>query len=205
LNDKRKTFTVVIIAALLISGVSIALLSQPSKESVFVNNGENMMKAIDNPQVLNAIRANITAYFGGSNGTFTLQDLFEWQNKYLTYVATFPPSFTRSNDPRNILKAGIGKCQEFAILFTAACLSVGYEARLAFVVKNDFTDAPHSFCEVNIGGAWTQVDSSASAPKQLDMNNTAVYLQWPWWPLGTAYSIYDFDENNSYNITSSFI
>lgn len=96
----------------------------------------------------------------------------------------FPASFNRSNDPQDILKAGIGRCQEFAILFTAACLAEGYDARKAFAVKSDFTDAPHALCEVKIGGTWTQVDSNASAPEQFDINKTSVYqssgLGGPW-------------------------
>ena len=48
---------------------------------------------------------------------------------------------TRPTDPIGILRVGIGRCGEFSILFTAACLAVGYQARMAVVEKNDFSDA----------------------------------------------------------------
>jgi hypothetical protein len=166
-----------------------------------------MMKLISKPEVLSAIRANITSYFGSSKSNYTLQDLFQWQNKYLRFLNGSFPLFGRpSSDPRDILKAGIGKCGEVSNLFTAACLSVGFEGRIALVIKSDYTDGPHALCMVKIGDSWTQIDSSANAPNILVINDTSVYQNWYWGPrVGKDYSVFDFDTNNAYDVTNYFI
>ena len=166
------------------------------------------MHTITKLEVLKAVKASIDDYFGTSNTNHTLQDLFEWQNKHLRYVDSFPwfGLGRPSSDPRDILKAGIGRCGEFSNVFVAACLAEGCDARIAVVTKTDYSTSPHQFCEVKINGSWTQVDSSCYTPNKLVINDTSVYQKWGWWPLSEmGYSIFDFDGNNAYNITSSFV
>lgn len=191
--------------ALILLAVALLFCIEPVFQYLFISNGESIMQLIEKPEVQNAIKANITAYFGGSKSNYTLQDLFEWQNQYLKYVDSFPHG-RPSNDPRDILKAGVGRCGEFSNLFVAACLSVGYEARIASVIKTDYTDGPHALCMVKINETWTQIDSSANAPNTLVINDTSVYQNWYWGPrVGKDYSVFDFDANNAYNVTNYFV
>jgi hypothetical protein len=184
------------------------VFEEPINKYLGFSGEENAMKTLMQPQQLSAVRASINAYFGCSNQTYTLQELFQWQNAHLKYVNSFPwtYAFYRPNDPIGILKAEIGRCGEFTVLFTAACIAEGYDARIAVVVKNDYSTSAHEFCEVKIDGTWTQVDSSCYAPKLLVINDTLVYQQWGWWPLQQmGYSIFDFTANNAYNITGYFV
>jgi hypothetical protein len=170
----------------------------------FANGGEAVMKTIDQPQVLSAVRASIDSYFGNAKLNYTLQDLFVWQNAHLRWGNSLWWIFSRPQDPRDILNSGVGRCQEYSFLFTAACLSAGYEARITAVTKSDYTDSPHAFLEVRIDGIWTQVDSSAHAPNELVVNNTSVYAGWGWWPLGRNCSIFAFDQSHAYNVTANY-
>jgi hypothetical protein len=191
---------------LMILGVTLAVFAEPINEYLFVSGNENIMQTIMQPKQLSAVKDSITAYFGDSNRACTLQDLFQWQNSHLKYVNSFPFLFIRPSDPIGILKAGIGRCGEFSILFTAACIAEGYDARIATVTKTDYSTSPHGFCVVQINGSWTQVDSSCYTPSKLVINETSVYQKWGWWPLSEmGYSIFDFDGNNAINITSSFV
>jgi hypothetical protein len=192
--------------ALIIVLSGLLVFEEPIDKYLFFSGEENAMKTLMQPQQLSAVRASIDAYFGNSNSTYTLQELFQWQNSHLKYVNSFPFSyyFYRPNDPIGILKAGIGRCGEFSVLFTAACLAEGYDARIAVVVKTDYSTSPHQFCELKINGTWTQVDSSCYTTR-LVINETSVYQKWGWWPLAQmGYSIFDFDQTNAYNITSYF-
>ncbi len=201
-----KVILVVCLAMIIILSV-LLVFAEPINRYLSFSGEENAMKTLMQPQQLSAVRTSINTYFGSSNRSYTLQDLFQWQNAHLKYANSFPWTYTfyRPNDPIGILKAGIGRCGEFSVLFTAACLAEGYDARIAVVVKSDYSSGSHEFCEVKINGTWTQVDSSCHAPNSLVINDTSVYKNWGWWPLGNSYSIFDFDQSNGYNITSSFV
>jgi len=193
--------------ALIIVLSGLLVFAEPINKYFGFSGEENAMKTLMQPQQLSAVRDSISAYFGSSNSTYTLQELFQWQNAHLKYANSFPFSyfFYRPNDPIGLLKAGIGRCGEFSVLFTAACIAEGYVARIALVIKSDYSTSAHEFCEVKINGTWTQVDSSCYTVR-LVVNDTSVYEKWGWWPLDQkGYSIFDFDQNNAYNVTSSFI
>ena len=86
------------------------------------------MKKVNEPEQLNAVRARIDNYFGNVARNYSLQDLFEWESNSLSFVSGAFPwlGFGRpAADAKDILNAGIGKCGEYAIVYTAACLSVG--------------------------------------------------------------------------------
>ena len=61
------------------------------------------------------------------NGTYDFTGLIEWTNDNLNWC---DESFTRYSDPKRILEQGKGRCEEFAIVYVAACLACGYEARI---------------------------------------------------------------------------
>jgi hypothetical protein len=202
-----KRILVVCLVLLVVVTISILVFEEPINKYLGFSGEENAMKTLMQPQQLDAVRASISDYFGASNRNYSLQDLFQWQNAHLKYVNNFPWSYTfyRPNDPIGILKAGIGRCGEFSVLFTAACLAEGYDARIALVIKSDYSTSAHEFCEVKINGTWTQVDSSWYMMR-LVVNETSVYEKSGWWPLQQmGYSIFDFDQKHAYNITSYFV
>jgi hypothetical protein len=198
----------IVLAVLIIVEVTYLVLAQSLNQYFFITGNKNTMKKLMEPEQLNTVRASIKEYFGGANRNYTLQDLFEWESKHLRFVDSFPwfNLGRPAADPKDILNAGIGKCGEFAILYTAACISVGIEARLAVVTKSDFSVSPHEFCMVNVNGSWIQVDPSCYTPNKLVFNDTSPYQTWDWGPrVGKDYSVFDFDANNAYNITGLFV
>ncbi len=206
--NRRKKALYALLAAMLIWAMVNIIFAQPIKEHFFITGNIETMKVLVKPEQLNAVKASIQDYFGDTNRTYSLQDLFEWQNNHLRWADSFPWfGLGRPRaDPIDILNAGIGHCGEYAILFTAACLAVGYDARIALVVKSDYSFAPHEFCMVRINDSWVQVDSSCYAPNRLVFNDTSPYQTWDWGPLvGKTYSIFTFDANNAYNVTGLFV
>jgi hypothetical protein len=136
----------------------------------------DVMKTLGNPKTKEYMLTEL-------NGTNDIIDLlFVWEQNKLTW-ANGP--FTRYSEPRSILQQGIGKCEEYSIIFVAACLALGYEARLlvsrqfylAFIGLHGF----HAWAEVKIDGAWIQVDPSPTP----FWNDTSRYKSWPWGPRRT--------------------
>ena len=182
-------FSVILIV--LVSGFQELILN-PLNEYSFKNEKEKVVVNLNEPDITSYIRANLTGYYLNKT-SFSYEDIHQWVNEHLTFVETFNGT-KRSNDPRVILDTGIGKCQEYSILFASACISIGKEARILQVVKTDFTDFPHSFNEVQVNGSWVQADCSVNHDK-LYLNNTACYQNWYWWPkIGSQYKIIAFDQ-----------
>jgi hypothetical protein len=185
------------------------VFAEPINHYFFLTGNEATMKKLMEPEQLKAVRMSIDSYFGNTGRNYSLQDLFVWEGHKLSFVqGAFPwLGFGRpAADPKDIMNSGLGKCGEYAILYTAACLSVGIEARLAVVTKSDYSDTPHALCMVNVNGTWTQLDPSCHTPVKLVFNDTAPYQTWYWGPrLGRDYSVFAFDVNNAYNVTSYFL
>ncbi|MGD6934780.1 MAG: transglutaminase-like domain-containing protein [Candidatus Bathyarchaeia archaeon] len=206
LNKKIKALLVIAVVAIALAVTSF-IFQEPMAHYFFVTGNQNTMKNIVNEEQLRLVKDSLEEYFGGTKN-LTLQDLFTWQNKHLRYVDSFPwfGLGRPSADPKAIMNAGIGRCGEYSILFTAACIAVGYQARIVTVVKTDFLSGVHQFCQVKLNGTWILVDSSCYAPDKLVINDTSVYTNWGWWPLQEkGYYAFSFDENNAYNITDTFV
>ncbi len=177
-----------------------------SPEYGFIEGNKETMRTIIRPEQLQAVNESIHEFFGPQKNSFTLTELFQWQNQHLSYKENMTNAERPEPIPTDILEKKIGKCGEFAILFTGACISSGYDARIVTVINSNYTDGPHQFCEVKLNGTWMQVDSSAHAPNDLVVNNTTVYQNCYWWPLDTnGYSLFAFDANNAYNVTSRYL
>lgn len=164
---------------------------------------EQVMLNLNQPEVINHIKANITAYFTRSDN-FTIDDLFEWENHYMTFVTCSMQN--RSTDPCQILEIQLGKCREFSILFASACVSTGIDVRLLTVVDVNYSaNGPHAFNEVRINGAWVPVDASWTS--HLVFNDTSIYEVSDWWSLvGKDYRIYAFDKNGvSEDVTCKYV
>jgi transglutaminase-like putative cysteine protease len=190
LTKKRLLIIGSIVVAIIVIAISLVV---PFARQI--NFGQVMFN-LDQPTVLDAIRANITSYFGSVNGTYSLYDLFRWESAYMRFVNG--SLLNRPTDPRGILASGQGKCQEFSILYAAACLSAGYNASLILVInKNNSADIQHAFNEVQFqNGSWVQLDASWNTPKLLIYNDTSVYEDANWWSqVGSGYRMIAFYGN----------
>jgi len=96
------------------------------------------------------------------NGTYNFIELLNWTNQNLNWSKE---SFTRYSNPKQILNQGKGRCEEFTIVYVAACLALGYEARI--VVSRQFylifVRGFHTWAEVKVNGVWIHVDPSPTA------------------------------------------
>lgn len=193
-RKKRLIIGVILIAA----GTSLLILG-PLSEYWATTFYQQTMTSFDQPAVLAAIRANITSYFGDTNRTYSLNDLFNWESAYMKFANG--TLWNRTTDPMDILANGQGKCQEFSILYAAACLSVGYNASLVIVVNRYFYfDTEHAFNEVHFAnGSWVQLDASDLTPTKLVYNDTSVYNGWSWQSgIGKTYIIIAFYSNGNH-------
>jgi hypothetical protein len=92
-------------------------------------------------------------YFKNELGkSHNYSELIVWENKHLNFTYE---DIQRNSDPIKILEYGKGRCEEFAILYSALCISQGYESRIVFAVFND-----HLWNEVKLNGTWTRIDAS---------------------------------------------
>jgi hypothetical protein len=135
------------------------------------------------------------------NGTNNLTDiLLDWEQKRLTWANG---SFTRYSDPQSILNQGKGKCEEYSIVYSAACLALGYEARLlvsrqfylAFLGLHGF----HVWTEVKLNGSWVQFDPSPTP----FWNDTSRYRGWDWGPR-TTLNVLAFEDGRIEDVSSRY-
>ena len=73
-------------------------------EFFFISGKSYVMKSMQQSEVQTEIRANITSYFGGSMRDFSLEELFQWENHYLSWADEMPVN--RPTDPIEILEMG---------------------------------------------------------------------------------------------------
>lgn len=131
------------------------------------------------------------------NGTYNFLKLLNWTSQNLNWSKE---SFTRYSNPQQILDQGKGKCEEFAIVYVAACLALGYEARI--VASRQFYSIGHGFhawTEVKLDGVWTHVDPSPTA----FWNDTSRYKSWDWGPRITL-KVVAFEDGKIEDVTSRY-
>jgi len=132
------------------------------------------------------------------NGTCNFIELLNWTSQNLNWSEE---SFTRYSKPQQILNQGKGRCEEFAIVYVAACLALGYDARI--VVSRQFyqilVHGFHVWAEVKLGGVWTQVDPSPTA----FWNDTSRYRSWNWGPRITL-KVFAFEDGKIEDVTPRY-
>ena len=157
----------------------------------FQNYYLGVMKDLNSPETKAFIRNKI-------NGTYNFVELLNWTNQNLNWS---DESFTRYSLPQQILEQGKGRCGEFAIVYVAACLALGYEARL--VVSRQFYQifggGFHVWAEVKVDGIWTHVDPSPTP----FWNDTSRYRSWDWGPRWML-KIYAFEDGKVEDVTSRY-
>ena len=120
------------------------------------------------------------------NHNFT--ELYDWVHMNLEFVKE--GSLERHTYPSAILQSGKGKCQEFSILYVAACLAHGYESRLVVAVEPLLLwFGHHAWAEVK-QESWIHVD-----PSDRVWNQTSKYQTWSWGNrIGCGVVIYAFGD-----------
>jgi len=132
------------------------------------------------------------------NGTYNFIELLNWTSQNLNWSEE---SFTRYSEPQQILNQAKGRCEEFAIVYVAACLALGYEARI--VVSRQFylilVHGFHVWAEVKLDGVWTHVDPSPTA----FWNETSRYRSWNWGPRITL-NVFAFEDGKIEDVSSRY-
>jgi len=132
------------------------------------------------------------------NGTYNFIELLNWTNQNLNWSEE---SFTRYSNPKQILNQGKGRCEEFTIVYVAACLALGYEARI--VVSRQFylifVRGFHTWAEVKVDDVWVQADPSPTA----FWNDTSRYKSWNWGPR-TTLQVFAFEDGKIEDVSSRY-
>jgi len=132
------------------------------------------------------------------NGTYNFLELLNWTSQNLNWSEE---SFTRYSKPQQILNQGKGRCEEFTVVYVAACLALGYEARI--VVSRQFyqilVHGFHVWAEVKLDGVWIQVDPSPTA----FWNDTSRYRSWNWGPRITL-KVFACEDGKIEDVTSRY-
>lgn len=100
------------------------------------------------------------------DGNYTYEELIYWVRNNLDFDKT-KKNFPRYSGPMNvllygvsvpqkILKGGIGRCEEFSVVYVAVCVAHGYDARLV----RSFSPGDHMWAEVLVDDVWIHVDPS---------------------------------------------
>jgi hypothetical protein len=130
--------------------------------------------------------------------TYNFTGLLNWTGRNLNWSKE---SFTRYTRPQEILNQGKGRCGEFTIVYVAACLALGYEARI--VVPGQFCviflHGFHAWAEVKLNGIWTHVDPSPTP----FWNDTSRYKSWNW-GLRIGLSFSAFEDGKIEDVTSRY-
>jgi hypothetical protein len=111
---------------------------------------------VDQNIAMSIVEQDKTNYFKNVLGRdYNYTDLITFENQHLNF--TNDP-IERNTDPVKIYEYGKGRCGEFAILYSALCVSQGYRCR---VVDCLFTD--HEFNEIYLNETWVRVDASLNS------------------------------------------
>lgn len=144
-------------------------------------------------------KAEVISWFGRD---FNFTELYEWVHEKLDFVP-FNETFERHTDPSEILESGKGRCEEFSILYVAACLAQGYQSRIIVAID---TSNPvnligqHVWAEVKLDNCWVHVD-----PSEQRWNETNMYQSWEWGEeIGLKIAIYAFEEGRCEEVTLNY-
>ncbi len=83
-----------------------------------------------------------------------------WSLGQTEYVTTS----RRDQGPLTTMRRGKARCEEAAILFTAAARSVGIPARVVYTPAWQFADDNHAWAEVWVDGEWRYLDPANPSP-----------------------------------------
>jgi len=170
----------------------------PGQEySVFVGHQLAIMEDLNSTSARTRLREE---YF---DRPMNFTELCKWVGEKLTWERI---RWWERMDAFKILERGKGTCGEFGVLYVAACLAHGCEARL--VVATNITDPRnwvdmHVWAEVRLDDRWVHVDPGPSAEPQWD--NQYMYESWSWGKeIGRSVLIYAFEDGRYEDVTSKY-
>jgi len=163
--------------------------------SEFENFWFGVMKNLNSPET----KANVTSWF---DRDYSFTEIYDWVHENLEFVPENETLEKRYTDPSKIREYGKGRCQEFSILYVAACLSHGYQSRIVVSVEIGnpwFLNGKHAWAEVMLEG-WVHVD-----PSDKVWNEPYRYETWDWGKdIGSNVQIYAFEEGKCEDVTSNY-
>jgi hypothetical protein len=151
----------------------------------FENHYLDIMKNLNSTQTKTEVRT----WF---EREYNFTELYKWVNVKLEFIPV-NETFDRHTDPSEILQSGKGRCEEFSILYVAACLAQGYQSRI--IVAIDVNNprnliGQHVWAEIKLGNRWVHVD-----PSEQRWNEPFMYKTWPWGEkIGSDVQVYAFED-----------
>jgi hypothetical protein len=136
------------------------------------------------------------AYFKTVLGrSYNYTELIVWENQHLNFTYA---NIARNDDPIKIYEYGKGRCQEFATLYAALCISQGYRCRIVDNILND-----HVFNEVlQPNGTWIRVDASLGENDSRAVGYPMFFVKEKGW--GAPILSLGFENSTIINVTSTF-
>ena len=191
---KQKTFlTILLVLVLVIVFVYVLFVWLPEQERVsFENHYLSIMKNLNSTVTKNEVRS----WF---ERDYNFTELYGWVHDRLDFVP-LNETFERHTDPSKILESGKGRCEEFSILYVAACLAHGYQSRI--IVAVDVSNPikwveQHVWAEVRVNDHWVHVD-----PSDKVWNKPYRYEDWSWGKdIGSKIMIYAFEDSKYEDVT----
>lgn len=159
---------------------------------LFEDHNLRIMNELNDPILHEELRANMT-----QNYNFT--ELLDWVHKYIKWV-DIGKLANRSTNPLEILESGKGHCGEFALVYLAGCLSLGYEARWLVSVRPYTYQGLHNWVEVKVDKSWIHVD-----PTERIWNKPSMYKDGNWWGIiGKDAFVYAFEKGKIDDVTARY-
>lgn len=190
---KQSAFlTFFFVLVFVIASTYILLIWLPQQERAsFENHFLDIMKNLNST----VTKTEVRGWFERDDN-FT--ELYEWVHEKLDFVPV-NESFERHTDPSEILKTGEGRCEEYSILYVAACLAHGYQSRIivAIDVSNPINwVGQHVWAEVKLD-VWVHTD-----PSDKVWNDPYRYETWSWGKdIGSKIKIYAFEDGKYGDVT----
>ena len=193
-NKKSLASLVIIILIFVVAVMYIWLHACMQERTAFENHFLDIMKNLNSTET----RTEVISWF---EKDYNFTENYEWVNEKLEFIPT-NVTFERHTDPSEILESGKGRCEEFSILYVAACLAHGYQSRI--IVAVDVSNpikfiGHHVWAEVRLDG-WVHVD-----PSDRVWNEPYRYEGWFWGKdIGSKVKIYAFEDVKIEDITLNY-
>ena len=195
---KRKKLNVAVVAISVIAVFCILYISL--YKSPFEAYYSNKVQYLNRDEIKTKVRSEFER-------DYTYTELLEWVNDTLTLDKTYNDlQRTGIKDPLKIIENERGQCEEFAILYVAACLAHGYDSRLVVATNvtdpNNWTDL-HVWAEVKMCG-WIHVDPAGVAWNDRYRYERCETGDWGK-DIGSTVKIYAFEDGSCEEVTLSYL
>ena len=189
------SLVIILIFVVAVPVVYIWFIWLPQQErTAFENHYLDIMKNVNSTES----KTEVISWF---EREYNFIEIYEWVDEKLEFVPT-NVTFERHTDPSEIFESGKGRCEEFSILYVAACLAHGYQSRIivAVDVSNPISFIGHHvWAEVKLDG-WVHVDPSLKI-----WNEPYRYEEWFWGKdIGSKVKICAFEDGKIEDVTLDY-